>query len=144
MTKLQKVCWVLVTCLGMAASFVTFAPTAWQDYVASWIQVVPQSKIVKAIVVIESADVRQLTKEQIVFCNSAKVREDAEKARIQFLLCDPDVKNRNGNTPDDLAPAINLAKNKGLPRLVLVDSHDGLADYVLPIDEAELRKRLGL
>ena len=141
MTKLQKVCWVLVTCLGMAASFVTFAPTAWQDYVASWIQVVPQSKIVKAIVVLESGDPNLLTKEQIAWLMSKKFRTDCKVAGIDFHpFVDPQEQDRDKKTPAELAPAIELATKRGLPRLILVGASGGLTDFVVPTDETAARK----
>lgn len=142
MTKLQKVCWVLVTCLGMAASFVTFAPTAWQTYVTEWFYVEPQSKITQAVVVCESRDFPKLSKERVVWINSATLRADLEKKGIEFLVIDPDVKNRDKQTPPELKPFID-AIGVPLPKLVIARGKDYSA-LPLPANMAEARKVLGL
>jgi hypothetical protein len=103
------------------------------------------SKPKTAIVVRESADAAKLTKEQIAWLASPKIREDAKKAGLTFLIVDPDVKDKAGNTPADLAPAIAKAKAAGpLPRLILVGPRGGLTAYALPANDSTARARLGL
>jgi hypothetical protein len=131
--------------LAVSGLFLVAAPQAWQDYVVSWVNV-PEvaGKPVMAVVVVESSEATKLPKEVVAWINSPTLRKDCRASGLAFYQVDPDVKDRNGNTPTELAAAIKLAKTKGLPRLILVGPKGGVTDFVLPPDETSARKRLGL
>lgn len=114
----------------------TVAEQAW-----SWVR--PSSGPVGVIVVIESADMAKLTKEQVACLSDPKLRADMKAAGLKFAKVDPNTVDATGKTPPEFVKAIALAGDK-LPRLVLVGSRGGCTDYVLPPDEASFRKRVGL
>jgi hypothetical protein len=97
-----------------------------------------------AVVVRESADAAKLSQSQIAWINSPALRRDAAKAGISYLVADPNDVDRDGNTPAITKTAIERAKIKGIPRLVLIGPRGGVSDFVLPATEADARKRLGV
>jgi hypothetical protein len=141
MTTIRKFGWVVAIGLLIAGGVVqSDLPVA--DWVATAWSSLYESKPVVAVVVRESADAAKLTKEQIAWIGSPALRKAAKDAGVQFLVVDKDVVDATGKTPPDLAPAIELAKKKGLPRLILIGSRKGLTDYVLPATEADAKRRI--
>jgi hypothetical protein len=144
MSKYTKIFLGISACLmlaiGVAGQSGMDVP-GYASQATSWLYA---SKPVQAVVVRESADTIKLTKEQVAWIGDPKLRADAKAVGITFLVVDPDVKDATGKTPADLVKAITLAKSKGLPRLILIGSRQGCVDYVLPVDGAAARKRLGI
>lgn len=102
------------------------------------------SKPQTVVVVRESADTIKLTKEQIAYLGDPKIRTDAKAVGIQMLVLDPDIQDATNKTPEQFVKAIELAKQKGLPRLIFIGVRGGVTAYVLPATEADFRKRLGI
>jgi hypothetical protein len=141
MTTIRTFGWVVAIGLLIAGGVVQSGLPVADWVTAAWSSLY-ESKPVVAVVVRESADTAKLTKEQIAWIGSPALRAAAKAAGVQFLVVDPDVVAADGKTPTALAPAIELAKKKGLPRLILIGSRKGLTDYVLPADEAAATKRI--
>jgi hypothetical protein len=139
---MRKLGWIAVVVLLLAGATIQsgvpiseYAGQAW-----SWVY---SSKPVGVIVLVESSDMAKLTKEQVAYLSDPKLRADMKAAGLKFAKVDPNTVDATGKTPPEFVKAIALAGDK-LPRLVLVGSRGGCTDYVLPIDEASFRKRVGL
>jgi|WetSurMetagenome_2_1015567.scaffolds.fasta_scaffold315505_2 hypothetical protein len=136
MNKLVPILLICGALLGIGLIGYDVGPAAYER-VSGWVS--GQQQVTQAVVVRESADVAKLPVETIKWLNSRKLRDDAKAAGISFVVIDPDVKDKDGKTPAELAPAIEAAKVKGLPALVL-----GTRAVELPKDEAGARKAMGL
>jgi hypothetical protein len=139
---MKKLLWAIAVGLMLAGCYIQFPPV--QEYAGQAVSWLYASKPVTAVVVRETADAAKLTKEQIAWLSSPKLRADCKTAGVQFLVVDKDLVDAAGKTPPALAPAIERAKKAGLPRLILVGSRGGITDYALPATESDARKRLGI
>ena len=146
MTKLKSFAWtVALACIVYGGLGVAGYPPgqlveqAWESVGSLW-----QSKAAIAVVVRESSDPKALTTAQTARLMSPGQRKDAKSAGVQFLVCDPDETDKEGNTPADLVSAIERAKAKGLPRLILIGPRGGITDHPLPADESAARTRIGI
>ncbi|MCK9569280.1 hypothetical protein M0R72_10115 [Candidatus Pacearchaeota archaeon] len=108
----------------------------------SWLW--PSSKPAKVFVVRESSDAIKLTVPQLAWINSPKLAADCKVAGIELHVIDPDVKDRDGKMPTELAPVIERATKAGLPRMIFVGSSGRLTDFALPSDDASARAQIGI
>jgi hypothetical protein len=134
--------WILAACLLLAGAAIQAELPIGQyaDTAIGWVYL---SKPVGVIVIAESADMAKLTSAQVAYLADPKLRADMKAAGLLFAKVDPDVKDASGKTPEAFVKAIALAGGK-IPRLVLVGSRGGVTDYLLPVDEAAFRKRVGI
>ena len=120
---------VILCLVGLA---LVFAP--------GWIGL-PETAIDGAAIVRESRDQPKLTREQLVWINSATLRDEVKAKGFALQLLDPEVTDRDDKTPDELQPYFDAAPP--LPSLVLKRGKS-YSRVDLPANLSDAKGALGL
>jgi hypothetical protein len=139
-------CFVVGFGVQFQETLTPYASQVWEYSGDLFAQVVyGESKPVGAVIVYEKGNADKLTTDQLNWIMDKKLRSDCKAKGFQFAVADPDDKDKEGNCPPKaIAPYVKRAIEKGLPRLVLIGPRGGITDFVLPANETDARKRLGV
>jgi hypothetical protein len=97
--------------------------------------------VAQAIIVRESAEQPNMTREQLIWLNAADLRAKAKTAGIELLLLDAEVVGRDEKTPEELKEAFAVAPP--LPSLV-IKRGSSYSRIDLPANREQAEKALGL
>lgn len=84
----------------------------------------------------------QRTPEQAAAQNDKTIREALAKEGWKLLVVDKDAKDASGRVPENLAPWLEIANRKGLPRLFVISRSGAYRDYSAPRNVSEFRQIL--